>query len=158
MEVTFRKLRQATRSPGAAAASRPSRTVDRPISVSGTAVAPRFYTYGVNPDGTRWTKVHHGADATAPAWTKTTHDLLGRILREEKPGFGGTILATTYTYDNGGRVLAQTQADVSNPVNPVILSKTLSQYDRYGDLLFSALDVNQNGSIVSVRRTPGRLR
>ena len=53
----------------------------------------------------------------------------------------------TYTYDNGGRVLSQTQADTTNPANLVILSKNLSQYDRYGDRLFTALDVNRNGVI-----------
>lgn len=53
----------------------------------------------------------------------------------------------TYTYDNGGRVLAQTQADATDPVNPVILSKNLSQFDRYGHQTFSALDVNHNGVI-----------
>ena len=119
----------------------------RPISVSGTAVAPRTYTYGVNADGSQWTKVYNGSDTTAPAWTKTTENLFGRTIRGENPGFGNTLLTTTYTYDNGGRELSQTQTDTTNPVNPVILSKNLSQYDLHGDLIFSALDVNHNGLI-----------
>ena len=118
----------------------------RIVSVSGTAVAPRFYTYGVNPAGTRWTKVFSGPDATAASWTKTTRDLLGRTIREEKPGFGNTLLSTTYTYDNGGRVLNQTQNVISGSVSSV-LSVDLSTYDRYGHQTFTALDVNHNGVI-----------
>lgn len=115
-------------------------------TVSGTGAAPRFYTYGVNSDGTRWTKVFNGSDATAAAWIRRTADMLGRILRKEKPGYGNTLLATTYAYDNGGRVLNQTQNVISGSVSSV-LSVDLSTYDLQGDLLFSALDVNQNGVI-----------
>ena len=86
-----------------------------PISLSGTATAPRTYTYGVNADGTQWTQVFNGTDATAPAWTKTTEDMLGRTIREERPGFGGAILATTYAYDAAGRL-----AEVSATSEPVV--------------------------------------
>ena len=62
----------------------------------------------------------------------------------------------TYVYDGGSRVLSQTQANVTNPDNPVIVSspqvssfqfQASSTYDPHGDRLFSALDVNQNGVI-----------
>ena len=119
----------------------------RPLTISGTAVAPRTYTYGANADGSRWVKVYQGPDATALAWTKTTENMLGRAIREEKPGFGNTLLATNYTYEDGGRVLSQTLVDSTNLENLVILSKTLSQYDRYGHQIFSALDINHNGVI-----------
>ena len=118
----------------------------RDSSLSGTAVAPRTYTYGVNADGTTWTKVYQGADGTALAWSKNTENMLGRTIREEKPGFGNTLLTTTYTYENGGRVLNQTKNVISGSVSSV-LSVDLSTYDRYGHQTFTALDVNQNGVI-----------
>ena len=53
---------------------------------------------------------------------------------------------TTYVYDDGGRVLSQTQNVISGSVSSV-LSVDLSTYDRYGTQTFSALDVNHNGVI-----------
>ena len=67
--------------------------------------------------------------------------------REDTNKFSNILLVTTYSYDNGGRVLNQTQTSTTNLVNLVILSKTLSQYDRYGHQTFSALDANHNGGI-----------
>ena len=36
-------------------------------SVTGTGVVPRFYDYGVNPDGSQWTMVRTGR-TNSPMW------------------------------------------------------------------------------------------
>ena len=118
----------------------------RTISISGAATAPRFVQYGVNPDGSQWTTVYKGADANASAWDKATTDLLGRVIREKTPGFGGSMLRTEYTNDNGGRILSQTViARIGE--TPQIISSQLFTYNIYGETIFSALDVNKNDII-----------
>ena len=117
----------------------------RTKSVTGTGVVPRFFDYGVNPDGSQWTMVHMGM-SNSPMWEKTTTDLLGRSIREEKPGFGGTLLTTTYEYNGKGQ-LAATMQSAGNPPSVPVGVATLQEYDEFGDLVRTALDVNGNGII-----------
>ena len=59
--------------------------------ISGTAVVEQKYTYGVNPNGTQWTKVSRGSGTDAP-WTTTTTDWVGRTVQEERSGPAGDVV------------------------------------------------------------------
>ncbi|MCP4690139.1 MAG: RHS repeat protein, partial [Desulfobacterales bacterium] len=57
-------------------------------SVTGSGVIQRRHEYGVNEDGSTWSKVYTGGPAS-PMWERTTVDPLGRTIRVERPGFKG---------------------------------------------------------------------
>ena len=114
-------------------------------SVTGTGVVPRFYDYGVNPNGSQWTMVRTGS-TNSPMWEKTTTDMLGRTVKEEKPGFGDTLLATTYDYNDKSQLVAVRQWE-GNPPAAQIGPATLYDYDEFGDQIRTAQDVNGNGVI-----------
>jgi len=78
------------------------------LSITGTAVTPEFHSYGILPDGTRWSRVVQGETADSPRFTKRYENLLGQTIREERSGFQGAILATTHTYDTLGRLVSTT--------------------------------------------------
>ena len=80
------------------------------LSITGTAVTPEFHTYGISPDGTRWSRTVQGETASSPRFTKRYENLLGQTIREERSGFKGSVLATTHVYDSHGR-LVSTSAD-----------------------------------------------
>ena len=80
------------------------------LSITGSAVTPEFHTYGILPDGTRWSRTVQGETANSPRFTKRYENLLGQVIREERSGFRGAVLATTLTYDSLGR-LVTTVAD-----------------------------------------------
>ena len=80
------------------------------LSITGTAVTPEFHSYGILPDGTRWSRTVRGETANSPRFTKRYENLLGQTIREERSGFRGAVLATTHTYDSLGR-LVFTSAD-----------------------------------------------
>ena len=117
----------------------------RTKSVTGTGVTPRFYDYGVNPDGSQWTLAHTGGP-DSPMWEKTTTDMLGRIVKEEKPGFGGNLLTTTYEYNDKSQLVAVRQWSGDPPVTPIGVA-TLYEYDELGDQFRTAQDVNGNGAV-----------
>ena len=76
------------------------------ISITGTAATPEFHTYGILPDGTRWTKIVHGETAESPRFTKRYENMLGQTVREERSGFQGAMLATVNSYDGYGRLVS----------------------------------------------------
>ena len=80
------------------------------LSITGTAVTPEFHTYGILPDGTRWSRTVQGETASSPRFTKRYENLLAQTVREERSGFKGSVLATTHVYDSYGR-LVSTSAD-----------------------------------------------
>jgi len=108
----------------------------RTHSITGTGVIPRYYTYGVNPDGTQWTTVHTGS-AGSPVWEKTTSDLLGRTISTERPGPVG-IETVENIYDEKGRLvktITPGQAD------------TLYVYDELGNQYMTGLDIDASGTL-----------
>lgn len=125
-----------TVSPGGATEVTTRHLDGRLASVTGTAVVPRYYRYGVNPDGTRWTQVILGR-ADSPRWEKTTRDLAGRIVRVEKPGFGG-LEVTQYRYDGKGRLVR-----IASPGR----AATLYNYDALGNRTTTGLDVDGDGRL-----------
>jgi len=80
------------------------------ITITGTAVTPEFHTYGIMPDGTRWSRTVQGETASSPRFTKRYENLLGQTIREERSGFQGAVLSTVHTYNSFGR-LVSTSAD-----------------------------------------------
>ncbi len=76
------------------------------LSITGTAVTPEFHSYGILPDGTRWSRTVQGETASSPRFTKRYENLLGQTIREERSGFQGAVLATTHAYDTLGRLVS----------------------------------------------------
>ena len=76
------------------------------LSITGSAVTPEFHTYGISPDGTRWTKTVQGESASSPRFTKSYENMLGQSVRSEKSGFRGAVLASVNTYDAYGRLVS----------------------------------------------------
>ncbi len=100
------------------------------LSVSGTAVAPLAYTYGV--DSTREIRIGDGG-ATSD-WTQTTYDHVGRPRFATING-SGTI---NYTYNNAGQLIREAGLDGFT---------RLYAYDTQGRQTVVATDMNQNGAI-----------
>ena len=75
-------------------------------SVTGTAVLPEFYEYGVTETGLRWTRVRYGR-ADSPRFRTTYADGFGETVREEASGFGGVTLVTESDYDGLGNLVAR---------------------------------------------------
>jgi len=108
-------------------------------SVGGNAVVAQTYDYGVNADGTRWTKVYSGsAGELSPTWTKKTVDLIGRPVQAEKPGFGGTDVTNNNFYNSKNQLvkkIATGQAD------------GLYEYNELGEQMRSGMDVDGDGTL-----------
>jgi len=117
----------------------------RPKSETGTGVVPRFYDYGVNPDGSQWTMIHTGGP-DSPMWEKTTTDMFGRESRTEKPGFGGVTLVTTRAYKDNGQLAVVRQWTGTEAIAPIGVA-TLYEYDELGEQIRAVQDVNGNGKI-----------
>ena len=114
-------------------------------SVTGTGVVPRYYDYGVDPDGSQWTMVYTGRP-DSPMWQKTTTDMLGRTVKEERPGFGGVLLTITCDYNDKSQLVAVRQWEGNPPVAQVGVT-TLYEYDELGDQVRMIQDVNGNGVV-----------
>jgi len=106
-------------------------------SITGTGVIPEYYSYGVNTDGTTWTRVDVAA-ATSPRYRKTTFDVAGRMVLEESPAFtSGNVQREMFYNDRG--LLAKT-AETGK-------ADTLYEYDPLANLVRSGLDIDDNGSL-----------
>ncbi len=118
-------------------------------SVTGDGVVHKYYTYGVNADGTKSTRVdtadanYHEVETidsdSKLRFVRTTTDMLGRLIKEERPAFKHkSILETTYIYDGRGLLARQTETGMAD---------TLFEYDRMGDVVRSGLDMDINGQL-----------
>lgn len=115
--------------------------------VLGTGVVHRCYEYGANADGMRWTKVFIGCNnGASPQWVTTTIDGLGRVVSEERPGYGaGVTLKSCSVYNVAGK-LAETWTEAQGTR---IQAKTLYSYDDdgLGRLKWSGQDVDGSGTL-----------
>ena len=75
-------------------------------SITGTADVAQYYEYGVNANGSQWTKVYT-ASPSSPMWEKTTTDLAGRVIKVERPGYSGTEVAESF-FNNKGQLVKTT--------------------------------------------------
>ena len=98
-------------------------------SVTGTAVTPEYYTYGVTSEGLKWTQIRYGR-ADSPRFKTTYVNGFDEIVREERSGANGSVLATDYYYDDFGAHVA-TCAD-GEPDKEYA-------YDELGDLVATTL-------------------
>ncbi|NNG00201.1 MAG: RHS repeat protein [Desulfobacteraceae bacterium] len=103
-------------------------------SISGTGVVAKDYEYGVNTDGSQWTTVHTG-ELNGPMWEKTTTDMLGRVIKIEKPGSGGPE-TIEHSYDQKGLLVKTIFPGRSD---------TLYVYDDMGSVIQTGLDLDANG-------------
>jgi len=106
--------------------------------VSGTGTIARFYEYGVNGDGSQWTTVYT-KDTDGPMWQKNTTDMLGRTVRTERPGFGGSVEVAENFYNDKGQLEKTTATG---------MAATLYVYDALGNQVRSGLDVDSNDTLV----------
>jgi len=106
-------------------------------SVTGIAASARYYAYGVEGDGSRWTRVNFGEE-TGPMWETTWTDRLGRTVKTEKPGFAG-IEITRHHYDDKGRLVRTETTGMAD---------TLYVYNEAGEAFRTGLDVDGNGELI----------
>jgi RHS repeat-associated protein len=108
-------------------------------SMNGNVRVAKTYDYGVNADGTRWTKVYSGsAGEASPTWIKTPVDLLGRTIREEEPGFDGAVVTNSNFYNSKNQLVKRTstgQADM------------LYEYNELGERVRFGMDVDNDGTL-----------
>jgi RHS repeat-associated protein len=106
-------------------------------SVTGNAVVPQYIKYEVRGDGTRVSEAH-AVSENSPVFERNFTDMLGRTVRVERPGFGGTVEVTVNTYNARG-LLERTTTTGSAPM--------VYEYDALGNAVRSGLDVNENGTL-----------
>jgi RHS repeat-associated protein len=104
-------------------------------------VIQSWYNYGVSPNGTRWAITYTGpAGLASPVWQRTTTDLLGRTIRTERPGFGGSVLVSSNFFDTANHLVRTTSSSAGG-----VYAVTLFAYDSLGAQTRSGLDLNRNG-------------
>ena len=74
-------------------------------SVTGTAVTSEYYTYGVTSEGLKWTQIRYGR-SDSPRFKTTYVNGFEEIVREERSGANGSVLASNYYYDDFGAHVA----------------------------------------------------
>ncbi len=109
-------------------------------SVSGTAVAPVTYEYGVEPTGETFTKeIRLGSAGETTEWTKTTTDALGRTTSvTSAPSTYHPSPITSYSYNSLGQLACTIDPDGV---------ATLYAYNPRGELEVTAVDLNRNNTI-----------
>ena len=73
----------------------------------------------------------------SPRYTITSRDMLGRIIRAEKPGYEAEQI-TRYSYNRLGRLVRITKTG---------LPDTLLKYDDFGQQTRKGFDLNGNGTL-----------
>ena len=94
-------------------------------SITGTAVTPEYYTYGITADGLEWTSIRYGR-IDSSRFEKTYRNGFGETVRVERSGYNGAMLVTENTYNEKGR-LVQT-IETGKPTITYV-------YDDWGDLI-----------------------
>ncbi len=107
------------------------------VSVSGTAVRPMNYLYGVDSNGYYTTAVALSATNGTNEWTKTYADPLGRQYKTIYASASGSPSSTSY-FNNLGQLIQQVDPDGVS---------TLYGYNGKGEQAFTVVDVNTNGVI-----------
>ena len=88
------------------------------LSIDGTSVTPEFHSYWVtnlcvtttpSSSACRVHEIRYGR-ADSPRFTKRYENMLGQMVREERSGFRGAVLATAHIYDGYSRLI-RTQPD-----------------------------------------------
>ncbi|MBP6865167.1 MAG: RHS repeat-associated core domain-containing protein [Candidatus Didemnitutus sp.] len=119
----------------------------RLASVTGSGTIARYYSYGVETDGRRWTKETHG-ELGSDRWQQAWVDWLGRPVLSQRPGFSRSsqpLIVEERFYDPIAGQLSQTTRTGYAP--------TCYKYNDWGELVRSGLDINGGGlDLVSLDR------
>lgn len=105
------------------------------------------FSFLVSADAVQWTYTYDGPLAeNSPVWTCSISDALGRTIEERRPGFGGSILVTSNSFNTAGQLLASTQSSIVGSV-PSVLSVDLYSYDALGEAVVTTRDIDLDGQI-----------
>jgi RHS repeat-associated protein len=107
-----------------------------PREITGDAVVAKYYDYGVNNDGSTWTETRIGRNDSA-RFAKTAVDMLGRVVKQERSGYGGTIVVQAF-YNIKGQLIKTSTTNKAD---------TLYVYDELGNKVKTGLDINSNGTL-----------
>ena len=113
-------------------------------SVTGSSVVSLHYTFGVNPDGSQWTKVQY-AQPNSPRWEQATTGTLGRTIKEEAPNYSGGVSEIHTHYNNLGQL--------DRIERPGVVDQ-LFTYDDFGEQFQQGLDENGNQSLDVISDDP----
>lgn len=117
----------------------PGGSVQSITNVSGNKTVPRYFEYGVEASGNKWSRVRSGA-SNSVRWDKSTTDWLGRVITTETPAPSGSgTVVTTTTYNANGQ-----KTKVSYSAN-MQLNDTYYEYDSLGRLFREGIDFNGGG-------------
>lgn len=139
-------LRTTETSPSGATAIRELYRDRTLYSATGTRFPPRYYLQGTASAGGSTYEVRQAFrdDQFSVLDLETIRDWTGRVRTETRPKFGGGELTRTMTYDGGpseGGAIRGLLARVDEPGR----SPTLMEYDEYGQLTATGVDLNGNG-------------
>lgn len=110
----------------------------RPKSTTGEAVRDETHSYAYVAGQLQATKT-----LSTGAFSRVTHDWLGRAIVSSSPAFSGGTSDVVNTYDNKGQLIRTDYLSGAAKIKP----SSLIQYDLYGRAEYTATDSNNNGSI-----------
>ena len=120
----------------------------RKKQVTGNATIGQYYTYGIEADGRRYTRIDTGA-ANSDRYQKTWSDWLGRDLKAEAPSFNassqGVIVTEKFYAPTTGLLFRATRSGVLGQTATLLVAPTRYEYDVMGNVRRSGLDLNDNG-------------
>lgn len=123
--------------PGGATRSQTTFVDGRLKQITGTGVVSQYFTYNVETDGRRFTRVKIGTPAS-PRLQDSLSDWLGRAIKSERPGFSQTPAQASFIeeffYETSTGHLFKTTRTGYAP--------TRFEYDALGSVIRSGLDVN----------------
>ena len=91
-----------------------------------------------------WSERHeHFASAR---WSRSETDFLGRIISESRPGFGGSTLITSNTYNTAGQLVATVSLSTRSTCSTRLNSR-LYLYDELNDRVATVSDRNFNNAV-----------
>ena len=104
-------------------------------SATGDGIADRHFSYGANPDGTRWARTDWGSMGS-DMWEKAVFDMAGRLRHVQRPAFGkdDAVCEIEYVYEEGTGRLAEIRKTDEAPF--------LIEYDDAGRVEKSGLDLD----------------
>jgi RHS repeat-associated protein len=123
----------------------------RTKSVTGSGVAPQYFTYTGESDGRLRTQQRLAVTQNGDGWTNVWTDWLGRTTEQRRPTWDGGHVKVLSGYDTVGRLVVE---ETNSDSNALLLAPTRYEYDAVGRLVRSGMDVDENGTLdlVSVDR------
>jgi RHS repeat-associated protein len=111
---------------------------------AGNAIVRRYFDYGVNTDGTRYT-IERINGTTSPRYTKTIIDWAGRTIKVEKRSFTGADVIQTFAYNDKGQLQKETLYSGTTKLQ----ADKLYDYDELGNRIRFGLDIDADGRLTT---------